>query len=251
MIKHRNKELSPAIKQHLAKQAFMIAGHGGPMLYGHVYIRLKLNYQKRYASDKRGASPTPIDSNIDHKKPRRDNYSSASENSSETENSNYITDEQIVNSNIYSRQILEKAGDPSKANPTYEELNEANLKLGLDERFALESVLDDKGYFETADGWRYIEDNRSITPIPTPVSEESGAKSSSDESGSFSEDGNSPTSGGVNPPSGGNPSPPAPPSPSSGGGGESNYSVIEWVTLTISYFFSIFSEVLEMFLQNF
>jgi hypothetical protein len=90
MIKHRNKELLPAIKQHLGKQAFMIAGHVGSMLYGHEYIRLKLNHQKRYASDKRPASPTPIDSNIDHKKPRRDNdsnYSSETENSSETESS--------------------------------------------------------------------------------------------------------------------------------------------------------------------
>jgi hypothetical protein len=92
MIKHINKELSPAIKQHLAKQAFMIAGHVGPMLYGHEYIRLKLNHQKRYASGKRPASPTPIDSDNDHKKPRRDNdsnYSSETENSFETENSNF------------------------------------------------------------------------------------------------------------------------------------------------------------------
>jgi hypothetical protein len=108
----------------------------GKLVQQQIYIQ-KRSVHKRPASS--------IDSNIDHKKPREDNSSPA------PENSNYRSDEQILDSNKHSQQILEKLADPSKANPTYEELKDGNRNLNADERLALNSLLDSRGYPETAE----------------------------------------------------------------------------------------------------
>jgi hypothetical protein len=100
--------------------------------------------QKRY-SHKRQASS--IDSNIDHKKPREDSYSPAPENSNI---GYYRTDEQILDRNKHSQQIFDKLDDQDKDNPTYQELKEANRNLNADERLALNSLLESRGYPETA-----------------------------------------------------------------------------------------------------
>ena len=100
-------------------------------------------YTQKRSVHKRQASS--IDSNTDHKKPREDNYSPA------PENSNYRTDEEILDGNKHSQQILDKLNDPNKANPTYEELKDANRNLNADERLALNSLLDSRGYPETAE----------------------------------------------------------------------------------------------------
>jgi hypothetical protein len=108
----------------------------GKLVTQQIYI------QKRYVHKRQASS---IDSNIDHKKPREDNYSPA------PENSNYRTEEQILDRNKHSQQILDKLDDPDKANPTYEELKYANRNLKADEILALNSLLDSRGYPETAE----------------------------------------------------------------------------------------------------